>query len=154
MTGDRHPRIRELVPAERGEWLGLRERLWPDLPREELAREQDAILGDAERNGVLVAVLDGGELAGFVEVSLREWAEGCESRPVGYVEAWYDEPRHRRAGLGRRLIDAAERWALARGCTEMGSDADLANGVSHAAHRALGYVEVGRSVLFKKKLVP
>jgi aminoglycoside 6'-N-acetyltransferase I len=152
-SGGPRERIRECLPAERGAWLDMRERLWPDHTREELSREQAEILGDPARTGVLVAVRPDGELAGFVEVSLRDWAEGCETRPVGYVEAWYVEPAERRAGLGRRLIEAAERWALARGCTEMGSDADLANDVSHAAHRALGYVEVGRSVLFRKKLV-
>ena len=131
-------RIRELLPAERGAWLAMRERLWPDIRREQLAQEQAEILADAGRTGVLVAALPAGELAGFVEVSLRDWAEGCETRPAGYVEAWYVEPGHRRAGLGRGLIHAAERWALARGCTEMASDADLANDVSHAAHRALG----------------
>jgi aminoglycoside 6'-N-acetyltransferase I len=63
-------------------------------------------------------------------------------------------PEHRRAGIGRRLVQAAEGWARERGCTEMGSDADLSNGVSHTAHRALGYGEVARLVLFSKKLTP
>jgi len=87
-------------------------------------------------------------------VSLREWVEGCHTRPVGYIEAWHVAPGHRRAGLGRRLVEAAEAWALSRGCTEMGSDADLDNRVSHAAHRALGYAEVARLVLFSKRIAP
>ncbi len=146
--------IRELRPDEGGEWLHLRELLWPDSSREELTREQEEILADSEKNSVWVAAHPGGDLVGFVEVALREWAEGCETHPVGYIEAWYVKPQHRRSGAGRKLIDAAERWVLSRGCTEMGSDAELQNEVSHHAHRALGYVEATRLVLFSKKLAP
>ncbi len=146
--------IRELRPDERDTWLGLRELLWPDYSREELSREQEEMLAGSERNSVWVAASPGGEVIGFVEVAVRDWAEGCRTRPVGYIEGWYVKPEHRRSGVGRRLIDAAERWARSRGCTEMGSDADLQNDVSHRAHRALGYVEIGRAVLFSKKLAP
>lgn len=83
-----------------------------------------------------------------------DWAEGCVTRPVGYIEAWYVKPEQRRSGLGRQLMRAAERWVLSRRCTEVGSDAELQNEVSHEAHRALGYVEVTRLVLFAKKLAP
>jgi aminoglycoside 6'-N-acetyltransferase I len=153
MCGELAVQIRELRHDERGEWLQLRQLLWPGDAREALAREQEEILADPEKNCVFVAALPDG-LAGFVEVALRQWAEGCSTRPVGYIEAWYVRPEHRRSGVGRRLIDAAERWARSRGCTEMGSDADLQNVVSHDAHRALGYVEVTRLVLFAKKLAP
>lgn len=144
--------IRELRREERAAWLLLRERLWPETPRDELAREQEWILADSERNVVLVADGPGGPPAGFVEVSIREWAEGCATHPVGYLEAWYVDPAHRRSGVGRALVEAAERWMRSRGCTEAASDADLANDVSHRAHGALGYSEVGRAVLFRKTL--
>lgn len=146
--------IRELRPEERGEWHRLRRLLWPDEPRETLAEEQGEILGAAETNAVLVAALPGGDLAGFVEVSLREQAEGCSTHPVGYVEGWYVEAERRRSGLGRLLMRAAERWALSRGCTELASDAELPNEVSHEAHRALGFAEVARVVLFAKRIAP
>jgi aminoglycoside 6'-N-acetyltransferase I len=146
--------IRELHPNETERWLDLREALWPDLSRDELRREQIEILADRTRNNTLVVVDGQGELAGFVEVSLREWAEGCSTHPVGYIEAWYVRAEHRRQGIGRRLIEAAEEWARSRGCTEMGSDADLSNEISHRAHGALGYAEIGRAVLFSKRLAP
>jgi len=50
------------------------------------------------------------------------------------------------------LVAAAEAWALAQGCREMASDADLDNTVSQAAHRRLGYRETGRAVQFCKAL--
>lgn len=146
----RNAEIRPLDRSEHDDWLRLREQLWPDVPRTQLANEQLEILADPKRYGVFVAALPG--LVAFVEVSIRDWAEGCMTRPVGYLEGWYVAPEHRQSGIGRRLIQAAESWAQQRGCTEMGSDADLWNQVSHAAHRSLGYVEVGRSVLFSKRL--
>ena len=145
--------IRELGNDELGEWLHLRESLWPESAREELSRELEEMLADSGKNCVFVAAI-AGSLVGFVEVAIREWAEGCGTRPVGYIEAWYVKPEHRRSGIGRALIEAAERWTLARGCTEMGSDAELQSVVSHDAHRELGYSEVIRLVLFSKKLVP
>jgi aminoglycoside 6'-N-acetyltransferase I len=144
--------IRELRREEHERWLRLRKRLWPETTPAQLALEAEEIVADPDRNGVLVAAPRGGEPVGFVEVAIRDWAEGCDTRPVGYLEAWYVDAEHRRSGLGRRLVEAAERWASARGCTEMGSDAELQNVVSHKAHRALGYVEVGPVVLFSKKL--
>ena len=58
----------------------------------------------------------------------------------------------RRSGAGRALMDAAEEWAREHGYAEIASDALLDNEVSHAAHRALGFEEVERSVHFRKAL--
>lgn len=146
--------IRELRHAESAQWLAFRERLWPDVPRAQLQAELEHIAAEPEANGVLVAALPDGRLIGFAEVSLREWAEGCATRPVGYLEAWYVDEPSRRTGVGRRLIEAAERWARARGCLEMGSDADPTNRASRSAHCALGFEEVGTSVLFRKRISP
>jgi len=144
--------IRKVHPDEHDSWLLLRELLWPDHTREELKREQQELLGDPQRNCVFVAALPNGELIGFVEVSLRDWAKGCTTRPVGYIEGWCVQPDHKRSHVGRHLIEAAESWAASRGCTEMGSDAELRNEVSQLAHHALGYSEATRLVCFIKKL--
>ena len=146
--------IGELGFSERAAWHRLRASLWPEIPKDELDPEEDLILGDPRRNAVFVARTANGGLVGFVEAALRDWAEGCRTRPVGYVEGWYVGPEHRRQGVGRRLIEAAEQWARSRGCTEMGSDAEIANTLSHRAHAALGYEEVERVVSFAKRLVP
>ena len=144
--------VRAPTPDEGNAWLRLRQRLWPDHPVAELRREQAEIRGNPARNAVFVAADESGALEGFVEVSLRDYAEGCDSSPVGYIEGWYVEPHRRRSGVGRELVAAAERWAQSRGCTEMGSDARLENELSHRAHEALGYAEVERLVVFRKPI--
>jgi len=50
------------------------------------------------------------------------------------------------------LIAAAEEWGRSQGCREFASDAELDNDPSHAAHRALGFVEVGAVRCFRKDL--
>jgi GNAT superfamily N-acetyltransferase len=101
---------------------------------------------------VLVAERPTGGLCGFVEASIRPFAEDCTTRPVGYVEGWFVDPDVRRQGVGRKLVTAVEEWAAAHGCKEMASDADIGNAVSHEAHRAVGFEESGRLVHFRKRL--
>ncbi len=89
---------------------------------------------------------------GFVELSLRAYAEGCQSDNVAYVEGWYVVPEARGRGAGRALMQAAEEWARRQGCTELASDAALDDTASAAAHRALGFDEVGQVRCFRKPL--
>jgi aminoglycoside 6'-N-acetyltransferase I len=143
--------VRPAAGADRAEWIRLRRALWPEADSAELASEIDAILA-SDRLAAFVAARPGGRLAGLVEASLRDVAEGCATSPVGYIEGWYVDPDARRVGVGRRLVAAAEAWALARGCREMASDSVLSNLDGQAAHRALGYAEVERAVHFRKDL--
>lgn len=129
-------------------YLSLRAALWPEggADREEVER----LLNDPNQ-AAFVAEL-AGELVGFVEVSLCPYAEGCRTRPVGYLEGWYVAPGWRRRGIGRALAEAAEAWARAKGCREMTSDAELGNPLGQEAHRRLGYEEVARLVSYRKPL--
>jgi aminoglycoside 6'-N-acetyltransferase I len=102
---------------------------------------------------VLVAEAKDGGLAGFLEVGLRSYADGCEaSHPVGYVEGWYVVENWRRQGIGAELLRAAEDWARNQGCIEMASDTAIDNAVSQRAHEALGFEVAERSVLYRKTL--
>jgi aminoglycoside 6'-N-acetyltransferase I len=145
--------IRAIEASEDDDWLRMRVALWPDCPPEKHRQEMAEILRDTERGTVFVSVAPDGRLQGFVEASLRsDHVEGCQTRPVGYVEGWYVEPEFRHQGVGRALVAAAEDWARAKGCREMASDAEIENLASQAAHRRLGYAEVGRTVHFRKEI--
>jgi len=100
---------------------------------------------------VFVADRGDGRLGGVLELSVREYAEGCTGR-TPYVESWYVDEDLRGKRIGAALIAAAEQWARDRQYTELASDALLDNDVSHAAHRALGFEEVERVVHFRKPL--
>ncbi|MEZ5977553.1 MAG: GNAT family N-acetyltransferase [Planctomycetota bacterium] len=144
--------VRKLGEDEHARWLDQRERLWPDFSRDELSEDERRAVADSDAGCALVAVDASGAFLGFVEVTLRPFAEGCATRPVGYVEGWWVEPEHRGRGVGRALVAAAEDWSRARGCREIASDTEIFNDVSRRAHAALGFEEVDRVVLFRKEL--
>jgi aminoglycoside 6'-N-acetyltransferase I len=110
----------------------------------------EALLQDP-RQAAFVAEEEG-ELVGLVEVSLRPYAEGCETSPVGYLEGLYVIPAFRKRGIARLLVQEAEAWARAQGCREMASDAELTNLLGQEVHRRLGYEETERLVCFRKTL--
>jgi aminoglycoside 6'-N-acetyltransferase I len=143
--------IRTYRDGDLAEWLRMRRSLWGDCPDEQQAREMDEVLaGDLDE--VFFAERPDGGLCGFLEAALRSRANGCDSSPVGYIEGWFVDEDVRRQGVGCALVEVAEVWARSKGCRQMASDAELWNDVSHQAHRAVGYEESARLVLYKKDL--
>ena len=133
-------------------WLRLRVGLWPEQTRRELDADRSIFRERPDRNAVFFARRADGRLAGFLEASLREYAEGCATSPVGFIEGWYVEPAHRASGVGRALMRTAEEWARSQGCRELGSDTWIDHESSQRAHEALGFEVVDRCVNFKKAL--
>ena len=144
--------VRRLRPGDEPQWLRMRIALWPRHSIEELRSEMKGILANAPREAVFVAEEHDGGLCGFAEVSLKESAPGCATRPIGYLEAWYVDPDQRGHGVGRLLVDAAESWAREQGCQEMASDAESDNTVSRKSHAALGFEEVECLAHFRKRV--
>lgn len=154
MPNSSHPHpIREVQPADSMEWARMRAGLWPHHTPEEHVAETAQMPGPdhPELAAVFVAPRAEGGLCGFLEMSIRSYAEGCDG-PTPYVEGWYTDPDVRGRGVGAALMAAAERWAAAHGYREMASDALLDNVDSHRAHGALGFQEVERSVHFRKDI--
>ncbi|MFL5563216.1 MAG: GNAT family N-acetyltransferase [Gemmatimonadaceae bacterium] len=141
-------KIRPYADADWGEWLRL---IFPEPSADNLAAGMRELRGRDDA-AVFVVERPDGTLAGFVEVGARPYADGCETSPVGYIEAWYIDPDVRRRGLGQALLTAAEAWARDQGYHEMASDTQLDNTVSQAAHRRTGYEEVDRVVQFRKTI--
>ena len=133
-------------------WLRMRYALWPECPEERHHLEMQGIAGSASENAVLVIDRGDGTLGGFIEVSVRATVDGAHSERTAYVEGWYVDPVLRGQGLGRQLMEAAEAWAVARGHTEIASDAEIDNLASIQAHKALGFSETFRVVQFLKRL--
>jgi aminoglycoside 6'-N-acetyltransferase I len=143
--------IRRVHSGDIFEWLRLRIQLWPHLSAAELESDMGELLSDPEQ-AVFVAMRPDGCLGGFLEASTRRFADGCETSPVGYIEGWFVDPDLRGRGVGTARMHAAEDWARARGCREMGSDTWLDNDASIEAHKRLGYEEAERLVHFTKRL--
>lgn len=144
--------IRPVRPDDANEWLAMRQALWPEATEPQHRKEMAMMLSDPNRYAVLVCEDRHGSLMGFAELSLREWAEGCLSSPVAYLEGWFVASEARRRGIGRMLLEAGEDWARSRGCTELGSDTDLGNERSEAVHLELGFEVAARLIAFRKDL--
>ena len=143
--------IRRATHEDKPDWLRMRQGLWPDAPIEYLDFDMDDRLADPDY-AVFVASGADGNLVAFIEAGLRDYGEGCETSPVGYIEAWYVDEHVRGQKLGKELVHAAEQWAREKGCSEMASDTWLENETSIAAHLKLGYQEAERLVHFVKRL--
>ena len=143
-----------MTPDDAADWLEMRHLLWPEDARERHADEVERFLAGELRLPLAVLLAFEGERAvGFVELSIRSYAEGCETDRVGFLEGWYVKSDARRRGVGAALIRAAEEWARGQGCTEFASDAVFDNEISQAAHLALGFDEVVQIRCFRKSLV-
>jgi aminoglycoside 6'-N-acetyltransferase I len=151
---DAKPRIEAAGAGHAWHWARMRAALWPDASIDEHHDEIVRLLRDSADGAVALVALNGrDEAIGFAEAAIRhDYVNGCDTSPVAFLEGIYVEPAARRMGVAQALADAVGRWGAAQGCTELASDADLANHTSHAFHGAIGFVETERVVYFRKAI--
>jgi RimJ/RimL family protein N-acetyltransferase len=91
----------------------------------------------AEPQGEVLIAEAGGGVAGFAAVHRVPWFE----RPGSFarVVALSVGSRHRRTGVGRRLMGAVERWAAACGCADVEVTSLRSRDDAHRFYAALGY---------------
>ena len=145
--------LRKVDVTDIDEWVRMRNSLWHSCIEEHLLNIERYFLGNAVNiTEVFVLERNNDKLGGFIELNIRNYAEGSESTTVPYVEGWYIDRDLRGKGYGKQLIEIAEKWAKENSFDELASDAELRNLDSIAAHKALGFKEVDRIVCFVKKL--
>jgi aminoglycoside 6'-N-acetyltransferase I len=146
--------VRSVTAADTNGWLRMRQALWPDGSLAQHRRDIDRYFAGDRREPmeVLLALTAKSVTVGFAELSIRNIVDGCATDRVAYLEGWYVVPESRRNGIGQALIQAAEQWAIRQGCTEFGSDSEIDNDVSHAAHLRSGFQETGRVRTYRKQL--
>ena len=143
--------IRYIAEGDRQDWVRMRDALWPGALSDHDAETVRYFADGGDTTVVFVAEEDR-HLVGFLELDFRKYAPGCSSSPVPFVEGWYVEAAHQGRGVGRALMAAAEAHARSHGYTEIASDTDIERSGSIAAHRALGFEEVERVVVFRRSL--
>jgi aminoglycoside 6'-N-acetyltransferase I len=146
--------VRTAVRSDADILLELRCALWPDssVPQHQLEMERYFAEDPNGPKTILLAEDDRGSVVGFAELSIRAFAEGCETDRVAYLEGWFVQPGVRRRGVGRTLLKAVEDWGRSLGCSELASDADVDNALSAIVHRSLGFADVGLVRCFSKDL--
>jgi aminoglycoside 6'-N-acetyltransferase I len=143
--------IRQMSALDRAEWVKMRESLWPDESPGLHITEIDRLLQADDAWG-FIAESSEGAAAGFAEIVLRKYANGCDSRPVPFLEGIWVDVRFRRQGAGGQLIRYIETFMAARGFCEIGSDTQIDNRISQATHIGWGFSQTERVVYFRKLL--
>lgn len=142
--------IRQAMPGDVRDWARMRHALWPDAEAATHEKELREMIAGSGFVG-FVALHEGAPV-GFAEIFVRPFANGCDSRPVPFLEGIWVAPEMRRKGVSRKLLAACENWARGRGFVELGSDAEVSNAASHQSHAAWGFEETERVVHFRKRL--
>lgn len=144
-------RVTQASADDFADWLALRDGLWPHAAAQN-PDEMAAILSDAN----LVAFIardEGDRPLGFAEASIRrDYVNGCDTSPVGFLEGIYVVESARRRGVARQLVAAVAEWSREQDCRELASDAAIDNDASHQMHAALGFNETERVVYFRRLL--
>ncbi|RDL45013.1 GNAT family N-acetyltransferase [Marinomonas piezotolerans] len=144
--------VRDVKREEIPVWAEMRTVLWPQYDEDHTPELEKYFAGTS--NDVVqtfVAEVEG-SIAGFIEINIRNFAEGSVESAVPFVEAWFVKPEFRGRGVGSALMKSAEAWAVAQGYSELASDADETNLDSIDLHYRLNFKETARVVCFLKKL--
>lgn len=110
---------------------------------------------DAEHQMTFLAKNEEHKAIGFINVSIRrDYVEGADHSPTGYLEGIYVEPEYRNKGVAKAMLQLGETWLWQHHCTQIGSDTWLRNKVSQAFHKRLGFREEEILVHFLKDIKP
>ena len=130
---------------------GLAIQMWTDHDIEDLTEEFRRLVTNEEAVCFLKCV--GGKPIAFAQCQLRrDYVEGTESSPVGYLEGIFVAEEYRKQGFAAELLSECENWAKEKGCTEFASDCELDNVNSFRFHMSLGFEEANRIICFRKDL--
>lgn len=142
----------DVTQSDLNDWLEMALALWPYESKSDMLSLFDTLMA-SENDRMLIARTDEGTAAGFANVSIRkEYVEGSNSSPVGYIEGIYVKSEFRKQGIAKKFVELTEVWSRERGCTEMGSDTEIENTESQNFHRRIGFSGESHIVHFIKKI--
>jgi aminoglycoside 6'-N-acetyltransferase I len=144
-------RIVEITRDRFAEWRRLRQAVYGDLEAGFHAAEMELIFSSAHATCFLGLGESGAALA-MLEVSLRNFVDGCLGGPVGYIEGIYVIPAQRKRGHGGELAEFAATWFRSKGCRNMAADAELTNLAAQDFLIRAGFDETYRIVEYKRSL--
>lgn len=144
--------IKTLSPEYLGQWVRLRQQLWPQHSAEQHLNDGLDILASAKHIS-FVLLNDQQYMIAFVDAAIRDdYVNGCQSSPVAYIEGIYVEPQWRLKKCAKKLIRAIEQWGKANDCREIASDAALENISSQKMHQKMGFKITEKVVFFQKNI--
>ena len=141
-------RIRPMALGDASAVAGLCTQLGYPASPAEVARRLAQLAQDTD-NGLFVAEVSGGRVAGWVHVHGRHL---LEVEPYAELGGLVVDEGHRGQGLGRALMAEAERWAAERGYGWLRIRSNTARAGAYHFYRQLGYDLVKSQHVFAKLL--
>jgi GNAT superfamily N-acetyltransferase len=129
--------------------LPLLAQLGYEMSGDEAAQRVRAVLATPDHS-LLVAESDG-RVVGLLHVFARP---AIENPREAVVQALVVDERCRRAGVGRMLMAAAERWGTERDCRSVVLSSNVARAPAHAFYAAVGYRVAATAYVLRKPLSP
>jgi GNAT superfamily N-acetyltransferase len=145
----REIRLRPMTNEDVREGVLLLAQLGYEMTEDELARRLREVLS-APDHAVQVAEVTG-RIVGLMHLFVRPAIEN--PREV-VVEAIVVDHAYRLAGVGSRLMAAAERWGQERGCHSVTLSSNVVRTPAHAFYAALGYSVSATAQVLRKPLEP
>jgi GNAT superfamily N-acetyltransferase len=112
----------------------------------QMARRFARVSADKQHH-VFVAEQSRGAVVGWVQVHFTRW---LASDPRGEVVGLVVSSEARGRGIGRRLMQAAERWTKQHGGTRVALRSNILRKETHAFYQRLGYTVTKTSLNFHK----
>ena len=144
-------RIIEITRERFPEWRRMRHELYGELSAQFHEAEMELIFSSKEAT-CFIGLRESGAAVAMLEVSLRNFVDGCLGGPVGYIEGVYVTLGERKQGYAGELIEFATSWFRSKGCRDMAADAELANLIAQDFLTRAGFDETYRVVEYKRSL--
>lgn len=139
--------IRPMTTRDLPKVRDLLRQLGYDLDEGELVRRFKMV--DAADSHCLLVASNGDEVVAFVHIFYRP---ALEKPPEAVVQALVVDEKLRGAGIGRRLMDEAEKWAGELSFESVVLSSSTAREEAHTFYRTLGYDTVAPTFLLRKKI--
>jgi len=112
----------------------------------EIERRFDRIA--AEQNALLIAD-EGGSALAWIHVAVHPYLESDATAEIaGLVVA----DGHRSRGIGKALVDAAESWAMGKGCRALRVRSRIVRERAHAFYERAGFQRIKTQHCFEKPI--
>jgi predicted N-acetyltransferase YhbS len=139
--------IRVASQSDAADVARLTKQLGYDLTEKDAADRLSRILPRDDQRFFVADI--GGRAAGWVHVVLVEHVDAEAFALIGGLVV---DSGHRRSGVGRALMDRAEKWARERGCSMVRLSSTVTRTAAHRFYETIGYVKIKTQHSFIKPL--
>jgi GNAT superfamily N-acetyltransferase len=145
----RSVRLRPITGDDVAQCLSLLAQLGYQMTLDEAMHRVDEVTATPGHQAL--AAETAGRIVGLLHVFARP---ALENPREAVVQAIVVDEAFRRAGIGRTLLAAAERWGRERDCRSVVLSSNVTRASAHAFYAALGYRISATSYVLRKDLSP